>query len=42
MLLSEPLASLITLFQDEFNKILHNSQETSDYFYHIIESSELY
>ena len=42
MLLSEPLAGLITFFQDEFNKKnYHNSQRMSDSFYDITESSEL-
>ena len=39
MLLSDPVASLITFFLDEFNKFYHNSQEMSDSFYHVTESS---
>ena len=41
MLLSEPLASLITFFQNEFSKFYLNSKRMSDSFYHITESSEL-
>ena len=32
---------LNNIFQDEFNKILSNSQNMSDSFYHITKSSEL-
>ena len=41
MLLSEPLASLITFFRTSLIKFYHNSQRTSDNFYHIAESSKL-
>ena len=40
MLLSEPLASLITFFRTSLIKFYHNMQRMSDYFYHITESSE--
>ena len=41
MLLSEPLASLITFFRTSFIKFYLNSQRISDSFYHITELSEL-
>ena len=41
MLLSEPLASLITFFKTSLIKFDLNSQRMSDSFYHITESSEL-
>ena len=42
MFLSEPFASLIKNFQDEFDKNFYlNSQRMSDSVYHITESSEL-
>ena len=41
MLLSEPLASLITFFRTSLIKFYHNIQRMSDSFYHITESSEL-
>ena len=41
MLLSEPLASLVTFFRTSLIKSYHNSQRMSDSFYHITESSEL-
>ena len=39
MLLSEPLASLITFFK--FNKMLAQQSTKSDSFYYVTESSEL-
>ena len=39
MLLSAPLASLITFFRTCFIKFYHNSQRMSDSFYHITEFS---
>ena len=41
MLLSEPLASLITFFRTSLIKFYLNSQRMSDSFYHVAESSEL-
>ena len=41
MLLSEPLASLITFFRTSLIKFYLNSQRMSDSFYHITELSEL-
>ena len=41
MLLSEPLASLITIFKMSLIKFYLNSQRMSDSFYRITESSEL-
>ena len=41
MLLSEPLARLITFFRTSFNKICLSSQRMSDSFHHITESREL-
>ena len=41
MLLSEPLASLITFFMTSLIKFHRNSQQISDSFYHITESSDL-
>ena len=41
MLLSEPLASLITFFKTSLITFYLNSQRMSDSFYHITESSEL-
>ena len=37
MLLSEPLASLITFFQDEFDKILSQQLTNVRFIYHINE-----
>ena len=42
MLLSEPLASLITFFRTSSMKFYLNSQRMSDSFYHITEFSEPY
>ena len=41
MLLSEPLASLITFFRTSLITFYHNSQRMSDSFFHITESSEI-
>ena len=41
MLLSEPVASLITILRMILIKFYHNSQRMSDSFYHITELSEL-
>ena len=41
MLLSEPLASLITFFRTTLIKLYHNSPQMPDSFYHITESSDL-
>ena len=41
MLLSEPLATLLTFFKTSFMKFYLNNQGTSDSFYHITESREL-
>ena len=41
MLLSEPLASLITFFRTGFKQFYHKTQRMSDSFYHITESSKL-
>ena len=41
MLLSEPLANLITFFRMSLIKFYQNSQQMSDSFYRITESSEL-
>ena len=41
MLLSEPLASLITFFRMSLIKKILNSQRMSDSFYHITDLSEL-
>ena len=41
MLLSEPLASLITFFRTNLIKFFLKSQQMSDCFYHITESNKL-
>ena len=41
MLLSEPLASLITIFRTSLIKFYLNSQRKSGSFYHITEMSKL-
>ena len=41
MLLSEPLASLITFFRTSLIKFYLNSEQMSDSFYHMTELSEL-
>ena len=41
MLISQPLTSLIMFFRTSLIKFYRNSQRMTDYFYHIIESSEL-
>ena len=41
MLLSEPLASLITYFRTSLIKSYHNSQRITDSFYHMTESKKM-
>ena len=41
MLLSEPLANLITFFRTSLIKFYHDGQPLSDSFYHMTESCEL-
>ena len=41
MLSSEPLVSLISFLGKSLIEFYHNSQQMSDSFYHITESSEL-
>ena len=41
MVLGEPLASLITFFRKRLIKLHLNSQQMSDFFYHMTESCEL-
>ena len=41
MLLSEPVASLITFFRTSLIKFYHNGRQMSDSFFHITESSQL-
>ena len=40
MLLTEPLSSLITFLRTSLIKFYHNSQQMSNSFYYITESSE--
>ena len=41
MLLSEPIASLLTFFRTSMIKFYRNSQRMTDSLYHITEASEL-